>query len=60
MESGEIMTIEAREARRAYKRNWQRNNPDKVKEYQKRYWEKKAQEAAKDKSTCSNIKTEAE
>lgn len=43
------MTNKAREARRAYKRKWQRENKDKVREYQKRYWEKKAlemQEAA--------------
>ena len=33
-------------ARRAYKRKWQRENPEKVKEYQERYWTKKAVEAA--------------
>ena len=30
------------EARRAYKREWARRNPDKVKAAQQRYWEKKA------------------
>ena len=40
------MTDAAKEARRAYKRKWQQDNPDKVKAYQARYWEKKAKEAA--------------
>lgn len=31
-------------AKRAYYRNWSKKNKDKVKAYQKRYWEKKAQE----------------
>ena len=30
------------EARRAYKREWARRKPDKVKAAQQRYWEKKA------------------
>ena len=34
------MTKEAREARREYHRKWQRENPDRVKEYQRKYWEK--------------------
>lgn len=32
----------AAEARRAYKREWARKNPDKVRAAQQRYWEKKA------------------
>ena len=40
------MNEAAKEARRAYKRQWQRNNPDKVKAYQEAYWNRKAQEAA--------------
>lgn len=38
------MTDEALEARRAYKRKWSRDNRDKVAEYQRRYWERKAQQ----------------
>jgi len=30
------------EARRAYEREWRRNNPDKVKINQQKYWERKA------------------
>ena len=37
----------AKAARRAYKRKWQREHPDKVKQYQEAYWTRKAQEAAK-------------
>lgn len=40
------MNEAAKEARRAYKRKWQRENPDKVKQYQEKYWSRKAQEAA--------------
>lgn len=42
------MTEQATELRRAYRRQWAKNNPEKVKEQQARYWEKRAaQEAAK-------------
>lgn len=34
----------AREARNAYQRKWNREHPDKVREHQRRYWEKKAAE----------------
>ena len=43
------MTDKAKEARRAYKRKWQRENRDKVKEYQTRYWNKKAEQAEAEK-----------
>lgn len=39
-----MMTEEAKEARRAYRREWAKKNPEKVQEYARRYWEKKAQE----------------
>lgn len=38
------MTNAAAEARRAYKRKWAQDNPDKVKAQQERYWTKKAAE----------------
>lgn len=38
------MTEQAKEARRAYLRKWKQANPDKVKEQNARYWEKKAAE----------------
>lgn len=36
------MTEKAIEARRAYKRQWAKDNPDKIKAQQERYWNKKA------------------
>lgn len=32
----------AAEARRAYRREWAKKNPDKIKAAQERYWKKKA------------------
>lgn len=39
------MTEAAKEARRAYKREWNRRNPEKVRAAQERYWMRKAQQA---------------
>ena len=36
------MDEKALEARRAYKRKWARENQDKIKAQQERYWKKKA------------------
>lgn len=38
----DTLSNEAREAQRAYKREWRKKNRDKVKNANKRYWEKKA------------------
>ena len=35
-----------REKLAAYQKKWSRENPEKVKEYSRRYWERKAAEAA--------------
>lgn len=37
------MTEAAKEARRAYKRKWARENPDKIRAQQERYWSKRAE-----------------
>ena len=39
------MSEAAREARKAYQREWNRKNKDKVKANQARYWERKAAKA---------------
>lgn len=39
------MTKQAIEARRAYKRKWAQDHPEKVREYQERYWTKQAERA---------------
>lgn len=43
------MNDKAKAARREYKRQWAKNNPEKVKAQQERYWNKKAAEAAQKK-----------
>ena len=40
----EKLSDEARKARNAYARKWRKDNPDKVKKHNERYWEKKAKE----------------
>ena len=40
------MDEKAKEARRAYKREWNRKNRDKVRAAQERYWARKAAAAA--------------
>ena len=52
------MTQEAREARKAYKREWARKHPDKIRQYQETFWNKKAQEAAA--AAEANTETAAE
>ena len=42
------MTDAAKEARKAYKRAWNKANPEKVKQYQANYWNKKAQQLAEE------------
>ena len=41
-----VKTGPAAEARRAYKRKWAKENPDKIRAQQERYWEKRAARAA--------------
>ncbi len=36
----------AKEARRAYKRKWNAEHKEKVKEYQRKYWERRAAKLA--------------
>lgn len=38
-----MMTEEAREAQRAYKREWIKKNPEKKKAQNERYWARKAE-----------------
>lgn len=40
------MTDEAKAARRAYLAAWRKKNPERVKEQNRRYWEKKAAQIA--------------
>ena len=40
------MTDKAREARNAYKRKWDKENPEKRRDYERRYWDKLGQAAS--------------
>ena len=48
-----MMTEQAREARRAYKREWAKANREKVRAAQARYWERRAQQTEDE-----NLRTE--
>ena len=39
-----MLTEQARQARREYKRQWAKRNPDKIRAQQERHWERKAAE----------------
>lgn len=44
----------AKELRKEYKRRWNRENRDKVRESNRRYWLRKAEKALKEKEMNSN------
>ena len=46
-----MLTEQAKAARRAYKAEWARQNPDKVRQQQERYWEKRAAQMAQQRTT---------
>ena len=50
------MTEEAREARNAYKRQWNAKNPDKRREYMQRYWERKADKKRQETAENGGVK----
>lgn len=53
------MTEQAKAMRRAYKREWNRKNADKVKAAQERYWNRKAEAAAAEDQTDEPAQQEA-
>ena len=54
------MDEKALEARRAYKRAWAKANKDKIRAQQERYWAKKAEQAAAEQASRSNVAEPAE
>ena len=55
-----MMTAEAMEARRAYKRNWAKNNRDKIRAAEERYWQRIADQAAADREEAEAEQAAAE
>ncbi len=51
------MTDAAREAARAYKREWNRRNPDKVRAAIERYWERKAAQMKEEEANKEHAET---
>lgn len=43
-----MLSEQAIAARRQYKKEWARNNPEKVKAQQERYWQKRAEQLAQE------------
>lgn len=39
------LSKEAKEAQKAYRKKWREEHPEKVREYEARYWEKRARQA---------------
>lgn len=53
------MTAKAAEARRAYKRKWAKQNPEKIRQYQQTYWSRKAEQAEREAEAASRSDTAA-
>ena len=43
-----MISKDAKEMRRQYLREWRKKNPDKVKQYNREYWERKAAQMKKE------------
>lgn len=54
------MTAKAAELRRAYKRQWAQQNPDKIRQYQQTYWDRKAEQAEREAEAASRSDTAPE
>ena len=50
------MTEEAKEARRAYQRTWAAKNRDKVRAYNRKYWERRAQRQTAQEGAQDDVK----
>lgn len=51
-----IANITPEKARRAYLREWKKAHPDKVREYNARYWAKRAERMSQERAVESEVK----
>mgnify|MGYP004732961529 CR=1 FL=1 len=51
----EIDSITPEEARRAYLRDWKKAHPDKVREYNARYWKRRAERMAQERTVEKEV-----
>ncbi|MBR5110591.1 MAG: phosphatase [Clostridia bacterium] len=49
-----LLSPEAAEARRRYRREWNRRNPEKLRQYNRQFWEKKAEQFRQQKEEENN------
>lgn len=49
-----MLSEQAKQARREYKRKWAQENPEKVKAQQERYWQKRAAQQAQEKQEAQH------
>ena len=49
-----MLDSKAAEKRRAYLQEWRRKNPDKVREYNETYWQRKAEQKKEGKDDAEN------
>lgn len=54
-----IVSITPEEARRTYLREWKKTHPDKVREYNARYWAKRAERIAQEQTSGKEVETNA-
>lgn len=57
MQETERMSLQALEARRAYQKEWRAANRDKVRERNRRYWERRAARLAADRQEQEHEQT---
>ncbi|OUO13139.1 hypothetical protein B5F94_10740 [Flavonifractor sp. An4] len=57
MDSVKQLDEQARAARAAYFREWRKKNPDKVRESNRRYWERRAQKLQASEGRTDDAKT---
>lgn len=54
------LSKQAKDAQRAYLREWRRKNPEKVRENNRRYWERKAAQLEQEQIECGGENNDAE
>ena len=55
-----IVSITPEEARRAYLREWKKTHPDKVREYNARYWAKRAERMLQERTAGKEVEANAD
>ena len=54
------LSEKAKELRNAYQREWKRRNPERARQYNQTYWEKKAKKAEEEQTNITKTKNETQ